>query len=472
MRPVGAAATLPPIQSSADISNPYRALVRRRFSEPLLVLLFFTFGLWLWDNHLGAPRTYAPDALQLALRKVDRDLRLADACQDLPGAFRPLLGIDPLPFTMTRSIEALETLRLDRSFPAAERAEAAFAVGVLTAAQADANPATGPFRQLGLPGPPAPTAILNRIGRGDESWWDLAYLEGVNHPGVQEARTLVEGRSRTLLRYALATRGSVLLLAAVSLPFIPGTLLAFMRTRRAPQENYTTRWTTSFGLGIFLIASLGHVGFSTILNLMIQKIAEFPARDPGEPVIPAPVFVLLDALTRLLPALIAVAFLFRRPGHAISRFRLDGPLAGRTVLGAFAILQIIDFGFRATVFRLSADPLGGLSPAESGPWGLVLAITSACLIAPIAEEILYRGVLFRSLANHLRLPRAALLSAVLFALVHFYGLPSLIMVGIVGFVCALAYASSHALLTAVALHALYNAALKIPEWMIYHAPLA
>lgn len=463
---------IPSIHSPSDNLNPYRVLVRRRFSEPLLALLFFILGLWLWDNHMGASRAHAPDSIQLALRKADRDLQLAQACQEIPPALRALLGIESLPFTLAASIHTLEELRLHPAFGEADRNEAAFAIGVLTALQADANPATGPFQQLGLPAPPPPAGISRRLRQGAGFWWDLAYLQGVNHHNAPEAASLVRDRTQTLVRYTIASRGALLLLTAASIPFIPATLLAFLKLRHRRPSNEKIHWTTSFGIGVFLIASLGHIGFSTSLNLMIQKIAEWPTPTPGNPVVPTPAFLLLDALTRLLPACIALAFLFRRSTHAVSRLDLNGPLAGRTVLGAFAILQIIDFGFRNTLFRLPDPSLGTLSPAESGPWGLIFTITSACFIAPIAEEILYRGVLFRSLANHLRLPAAAAISAILFALVHFYPLPSLILVGAVGFTCALAYASSRSLLTAVALHALYNAAQKIPEWMVYHAPLA
>ena len=143
------------------------------------------------------------------------------------------------------------------------------------------------------------------------------------------------------------------------------------------------------------------------------------------------------------------------------------------VLGAFAILQIIEFGLRMTLGASGPpDPTGGLSPEESGPWGLVFGVATACIAAPLAEEIVYRGVLFRSLANRLRVWPAVIASSVVFSLVHFYPWPSLVTVALVGAACALVYASSRTLLTAVALHALYNAAIKIPEWIVYQTPLS
>ena len=117
------------------------------------------------------------------------------------------------------------------------------------------------------------------------------------------------------------------------------------------------------------------------------------------------------------------------------------------------------------------EPGGGLSLADAGIWGLVFALFSACLLAPLAEEILYRGVLFRSLRNRLGVVPGAFLSAAVFAVLHFYDGYGLASVGVFGFFCALLYSGTGALSTVIALHVLYNSSIKIPEWIVYHAPL-
>ena len=142
------------------------------------------------------------------------------------------------------------------------------------------------------------------------------------------------------------------------------------------------------------------------------------------------------------------------------------------MLGAFALLTLADPFLRTALgHSTTPDPTGGLSPMESGPWGLLFAISSACIAAPIAEEILYRGVLFRSIANRISIPAATLFSSTVFAIVHFYGPYGLASVCLFGGCCALCYAATGSLATAIVLHALYNSTIKIPEWIIYHAPL-
>jgi membrane protease YdiL (CAAX protease family) len=415
------------------------------------------------------------------MRKADRDLRIAEGTANLPPWIRPALGIDPLNETLATTEASFRQLigkRHRHDEDPATRAlndEGAYALAIIIALQNDGNPATGPFNNLGLPGPPPPEPIISRIIAGQEHWWDLAYLRGLDLPETEYAAKLVDARTQHLTNNAIKARGTVLALALGGLIFVPGTLIAFLRAGRSKRRrrvNYSHHWQISFGLGVFLLAFLASIGFSITFNTALQQIAPVSTDGVAKPLMSMPLFITLDSLTRFLPALIALGFLFRRSRHAVSRLGIAGPLNGKMVLGSFAILQIIEFGLRMTLDRSGTpDPLGGLDSSEEGPWGLVFGVVSACIAAPIAEEILYRGVLFRSLANRINVFSAVLISSLVFALVHFYPISSLITVFSVGVACALCYVSSRTLLTAIGLHALYNAAIKLPEWIVYHAPL-
>jgi membrane protease YdiL (CAAX protease family) len=85
--------------------------------------------------------------------------------------------------------------------------------------------------------------------------------------------------------------------------------------------------------------------------------------------------------------------------------------------------------------------------------------------------MLYRGVLFRAARNRIGVIPAALVSSTVFALLHFYDGYGLASVAVFGFSCALVYAGTGSLTTVIVLHMLYNSAIKIPEWIVYHAPL-
>ncbi len=85
-----------------------------------------------------------------------------------------------------------------------------------------------------------------------------------------------------------------------------------------------------------------------------------------------------------------------------------------------------------------------------------LAVLSLVVIAPIVEEIVFRGLLFGALAARLGVVASALVTALLFGAVH--GDPVLFpSLAAMGFITALAYAATGNLWVAITLHALNNA---------------
>jgi membrane protease YdiL (CAAX protease family) len=243
--------------------------------------------------------------------------------------------------------------------------------------------------------------------------------------------------------------------------FIPRTLMKLKRGLHAKPTGYGGAWPVTLGITVFLFATLAWIGFTYALEFGINAL---PGLHPL-------VGILLDSAARILPALIALGLLFRRPSHAVRVIGLDRPLALGTVLGVFSLLMIVDLLLRTTIGGDSAEPGGGLSMSEAGIWGLVFAVVSACLLAPLAEEVLYRGVLFRSIWSRFGVLPAGLVSAAIFAVLHFYDGYGLLSVGFFGLSCALLYAATGSLGACITLHLLYNSSIKLPEWLIYHGSL-
>jgi membrane protease YdiL (CAAX protease family) len=86
----------------------------------------------------------------------------------------------------------------------------------------------------------------------------------------------------------------------------------------------------------------------------------------------------------------------------------------------------------------------------------VLAVASMTIIAPIVEEIVFRGLLFGALASRLGILASALITALLFGAVH-GDLLFFPAIAALGLVTALAYAATGNLWVAIILHALNNA---------------
>ena len=436
----------------------------------MLALLIFFMGVWLWDNHFGTEADYEDDSCRVALIKIDRDLRLAEGTKNLPSLVRSAILIGTLPETLDTSIQSLETLKDGKALDQ----EGAYALAILGSLRSGTNPARGAFSDLGLPGPPDPRAVIQRVSDGRDAWWDREYLLGFGDFGGSEialkARPAEEdSRNRELALRAMISRGAVWVFAFLGLFFVPRALRAYGRGIRSRPSGYVGHWPLTLGLGVFLMSYLASVGFERTIFVISGGLQ----REGAHTIYLEPPFLAaLDGAARLLPALVALGFLFRRGSHASSRMGIIAKPDIFLILGTFAILTAIDQVLKHTLAtHMPPDPTGGLSASEAGPWGLILALVSACVAAPIAEEILYRGVLFRSLANWTRVPVATILSAAVFASVHFYNAYGMVSVGIFGAACALCYAATGRLATAILLHAFYNFVIKVPEWIVYHAPL-
>ncbi len=431
--------------------------MRRDYPEPLIALLAFILGIWLWDHYFGEDEGYPPGTEAIALVKIDRDLRLADAMAGDPPWLKWLAGVGE-PVVVRR--EALEVFaKLAAEHAITSRGLEAFAT--VKAAQ-DGLPVRESLAEV-LQGRMIPDS--EEISAGQRgTWWQAKQLESAEENAVPASRwRQIYGQDTLRLKTrAVAARSAVWLLGLVGLAFVPGVLGALIKGVTAKPVGYGGAWPLPLGLVVFLVATLAWIGFGTTLEL---GIAALPGLHPA-------LGIFLDSAARLLPPLIALGLLFRRPAHAVRVMGLDRPVALKAILGMFSLLMVIDQVLRRAMGSAGAnEPGGGLSPGDSGLWGLAFALVSACLLAPVAEETLYRGVLFRSCRNRLGVIPAALLSSVVFALLHFYDGYGLASVGVFGFSCALLYSATGSLTSVIALHMLYNTAIKIPDWIVYHAPL-
>ncbi len=417
-------------------------------------------GIWLWDHYFGKSAGYAPGTEEIALLKIDRDLRLADSMTEDPPWLRWLAGVEEPATSQQNAIKVFRKLAADKSL--GPQGMEAFAI---IKAKKDGLPVGDTLAEM-MHG-----QILSdfaetsgRLANHQGTWWHARLIEAwekTMRPACQW-RQAYGNDCRQLRARAVVLRSMVWLLGFVGLAFLPGTFVVLKRGLHAKPRGYGGAWSLPLGLVVFLVATLAWIGFTMVLELGFDSVQDIP---------PA-VAILLDSAARLLPSLIAIGFLFRRPSHAARVMGLNKPFSPKTVLGLFSLLLLIDQVLRSSLGRdSSTDPGGGLSAGEAGMWGLVFAVLSACMLAPLAEELLYRGVLFRSFWNRLGVIPAALLSSAVFATLHFYDGYGLASVGIFGISCTLLYAATGSLGATIALHMLYNSAIKIPEWLVYHGPL-
>ena len=86
---------------------------------------------------------------------------------------------------------------------------------------------------------------------------------------------------------------------------------------------------------------------------------------------------------------------------------------------------------------------------------LLVVFFVAVVVVPIMEEILFRGALYRALREHVGAPKAAVLSAVVFAAVHL-NVASFAPILVLALFLAFAYEWTGSLWAPILVHAWFN----------------
>lgn len=103
------------------------------------------------------------------------------------------------------------------------------------------------------------------------------------------------------------------------------------------------------------------------------------------------------------------------------------------------------------------NPLEGT--ARAGNWAVIVVFTLvAATVAPITEEVFFRGMVYNGLRQRLHPLWAAILQGVAFGLLHTYGYVHAAMVALLGFGLAVLYEWRRTLLAPIFVHALQNTA--------------
>ncbi len=170
---------------------------------------------------------------------------------------------------------------------------------------------------------------------------------------------------------------------------------------------------------------------------------------------------------------IAVAVFFAQLGGR----RLDAAMFGlrptrlRRSIALLAALLAVFFLFNviwAEAFNTSKEKLLEQLGANETTTLLVLSAALTCVIAPIAEEFLFRGFIFTSLRNWRGLWPAAVITGLLFGAVHVGSAPAIDLVPLaaLGFGLCLLYRATGSLYPCIAAHCINNsiAFASLEEW--------
>ena len=444
-------------------------MVRRRAPWFIVVLLFLAWAYGIYGNQWGETSELpSPDALPATLIYVDRMLRLEDIAEKEGSAVQWVLSPDKKQSLLDAG-SALEALEDDEDF--GEDAERALAVirSELDSAQ---EPSTDldDLTRAALENAPASRRAVEELSEklrsGDAQWWDARVASRLlattpNEPLAKALETYRHSDRRLFLR-TFAANGIVWLLSIIGLAFIPHMIRVIrsgwtIASLHRP-VRYGSRWEPSLVIALFLAGDLIANYFITGAYYAAAYVETGFVFD-----------VVVDAAWRLLAPAVALVILFRKPSHAIRSLGLDTSPSWKVVIGTFAFLFWLQTGYYMLIEPWSeSDATGGLDMMENGWGGLVYGLLSAVILAPIAEEIFYRGLLLRGLERRFGFWISVSVATIAFALAHSYDAFGLISVGLVGFVLAVIYRTTGSLTTTILIHALYNLSITVPQWLMFH----
>ena len=165
-----------------------------------------------------------------------------------------------------------------------------------------------------------------------------------------------------------------------------------------------------------------------------------------------------------------ILFFLRRRGFSLGdawgSFSLEGRQLGLTMLAGIAFMSAADLIIR--VFHLAVPPTSPLT----WNWRVLMAtdILTAGFIPAFAEELLFRGLLYRAFRLRFSALDAVLFSSLIFTLTHtqylrfpFY----LAVVFLMGSVCAFLLERTRSLNSSIAFHFAANTTTIITNYLIH-----
>ncbi|MDD2237534.1 MAG: type II CAAX endopeptidase family protein [Kiritimatiellae bacterium] len=178
--------------------------------------------------------------------------------------------------------------------------------------------------------------------------------------------------------------------------------------------------------------------------------------------------MVLQSLTLHWAVLVLTAVLLYRRGCTASSFfglTLRGAVrdvgAGVTAfLGMMPILMLGTLLYQ-TLLRVFHVPVDFqdilINITEEHGWSVrAYLFFLAVVLAPLAEEVLFRGILLRFVAQRTGILGGCVLTSMLFAVIHLH-VPSLAPIFILSFSLSLVYLATGSLLAAITMHMLFNA---------------
>ena len=185
--------------------------------------------------------------------------------------------------------------------------------------------------------------------------------------------------------------------------------------------------------------------------------------------IPKPDGILFGSLIYAMAVALVVLFatmhshstltqLFSAEDSTLKSFMLKGVIYGIAAIPPVIIITVImsmvigDLGLVSE----SQPVIDWLTNPETTVVTRIVIIVCAVIIAPVIEEVIFRGILFPAVLKNNSFIPATLLVGCIFSLVHFHA-PSFLSILVLNIFFCAGYASTGSLVTPIVMHMIFNA---------------
>jgi membrane protease YdiL (CAAX protease family) len=225
-----------------------------------------------------------------------------------------------------------------------------------------------------------------------------------------------------------------------------------------PDPATTVAWTWSTSLlGLLVAAAAIVIGLGTLLAIASTAT--------GHDATDAPAGIQIGATFLQDGLLIAIAALVARTTGPLAPWKLGlrPPTEPRRAVGWVIVAYLGFIAFSAIWVQIldihQTDDLPDQLGVKTSDAALIAVAVLTCVVAPVAEELFFRGFFFVGLRRSWGTPGAAIATGVVFGAIHAGSAPAgyLVPLGVLGVVLCLLYVATKSLLPSIGLHCLNNA---------------
>ncbi len=229
-------------------------------------------------------------------------------------------------------------------------------------------------------------------------------------------------------------------------------------------SRFTGKWPIRVILGTYFAIELLHYPWDFVIGI-IYGIATFIIPENGA-------YLFYDAAWRIFPAFCLVILLIGKPNHAWRIFKLSSPTNWRLLLSITGATLLVNLLMNLFVPMGDTDPTDFFYIANPTALDVAAIFLSGVILAPVIEEIVFRGFLFQGLRKKMGNLLAGAISTLMFAVVHFqYDIWGMISVAIMGAGAAYLTLRTGSIKSAIMYHALINLLVYVSIYFVYQSPL-